>query len=84
MIVSTFKAEIIIEAVKLNELSNIDSFSWDGCSYWSINYNILLECFDLFKSCSKCLGKHSCMSSTLPIAILNGTFFLVDELPVEN
>ena len=30
-------------------------------------------CFLLFPH--ECLGKHSCMSSPLPIAILNGTFF---------
>ena len=34
--------------------------------------------FILFHSCcshARVLGKHSCMSSTFPIAILNGTFF---------
>ena len=44
--------------------------------------------FVLFHSCCpmrECLRKHSCMSSTFPIAILNGTcFFLEVHLEVHN
>ena len=37
--------------------------------------SISLSYFILAVPMSKCLGKHSCMSSPFPIAILNGTFF---------
>ena len=32
----------------------------------------------------KCLGKHSCMSSPFPIAILNGTFFFRSVKAMNN
>ena len=41
-------------------------------------FTLLLCFFVIFRSSvimQKCLGKHSCMSSPFPIAILNGTCF---------
>ena len=37
--------------------------------------SVYLSYFILTVPVRKCLGKHSCMSSLFPIAILNGTFF---------
>ena len=37
--------------------------------------SVYLSYFILAVSMRECLGKHSCMSSPCPIAILDGTFF---------
>ena len=37
--------------------------------------SVSLSYFILAVPMRECLGKHSCMSSTFPLAILNGTFF---------
>ena len=37
--------------------------------------SVSLSYFILAVPMRECLGKHSCMSSPFPIAILNGTFF---------
>ena len=42
--------------------------------------SVILTYFVLAVPMSECMGKHSCMSSTFPIAILNGTcFFFVRQ-----
>ena len=38
-----------------------------------VSSSVSLSCFILAVPMSECLGKHSCMSSPFPIAILNGT-----------
>ena len=40
-----------------------------------LNSSVSLSNFIIAVPMLKCLGKHSCMSYTFPIAILNGTFF---------
>ena len=47
--------------------------------------SVSVSCFILAVLMRECLGKHSCMSSTFPIAVLNGTrFFLTVQLQVHN
>ena len=41
-----------------------------------ITSSVSLCYFILAVPMRECLGKHSCMSSPFPIAILNGTFYL--------
>ena len=49
--------------------------------------SVYLSYFILAVPMRECLGKHSCMSSPFPIAILNGTLFfreMVEEPPAKN
>ena len=48
--------------------------------------SVTLSYFILAVPMCECLGKHSCMSSSFPIAILNGTtcFFPTAQLQVHN
>ena len=59
-----------------------------------LSSSLSLSYFILVVAMCKCLGKHSCMSSLFPIAILNGTYLVfsqnkmildsVENLPVKN
>ena len=46
--------------------------------------SVSLSYFILAVSMRECLGKHSCMSSPFPIAILNGTFFFRSVKAMNN
>ena len=46
--------------------------------------SVSLSYFSLAVPMRKCLGKHSCMSSPFPIAILNGTFFFRSVKAMDN
>ena len=47
--------------------------------------SVSLSYFIFAYPCCECLGNHKCMSSTFPIAILNGTFFFPTvQLQVQN
>ena len=46
--------------------------------------SVSLSYFILAAPMRKCLGKHSCMSSPFPIAILNGTFFFRSVKAMNN
>ena len=46
--------------------------------------SVSLSYFVLAVPMRKCLGKHSCVSSPFPIAILNGTFFFRSVKAMNN
>ena len=46
--------------------------------------SVSLSYLILAVSMRKCLGKHACMSSPFPIAILNGTFFFRSVKAMNN
>ena len=52
-----------------------------------LSSSVSVSYFILAVPMRECLGKHSCMSSQFPIAILNGPFSrndIIEESPVNN
>ena len=64
---------------RFSKADGISFFVLAHCTFFHIHSSLLtyfLFSFFIFTvPMVKCLGNHSCVSSTFPIAILNGTYF---------
>ena len=69
-----FETSFFVPALLLSTLTPLFSSS----SFIFLSYLIIAV------PIRKCLGKHWCMSSPFPIAILNGTFFFLSAKAMNN